>query len=111
MSRRTNPLTASPIIAVIDSVTHDIIFETKRIPQLGESMAGTSLVTAHEGKGANIAITTYRASHKRPNNDKVFGKSGVRVDEIRVYMNGAVGDDDIGPTAAYRIGRKENRCN
>ena len=96
-SRRANPLTASPIIAVVGSLTHDIIFETERIPRIGESMAGTSLATAHGGKGANIAIAAHRASHNRPKNDKVSGKSGVRDDDIRVYMNGAVGDDDIGP--------------
>ena len=104
-SRRANPLTASPIIAVVGSLTHDIIFETERIPQLGESVAGTSLATAHGGKGANIAIAAYRANHKRPKNDKVFGKSGLRDDEIRVFMNGAVGDDDIGPP--LRIGVEE----
>lgn len=96
-SRRTNPLTASPIIAVVGSLTHDIIFETERIPQLGESMAGTSLATANGGKGANIAIATYRASHKRPKNNKLSGKNVVEDDEIRVFMNGAVGDDNIGP--------------
>lgn len=96
-ARRSNPLTASPIIAVVGSLTHDIIFETERIPALGESVAGTSLVTAHGGKGANIAIAAYRASHKRPKNDKVSSKSAVKDDEIRVFMNGAVGDDDIGP--------------
>lgn len=96
-SRRTNPLKASPIIAVVGSLTHDIIFETERIPGLGESVASTSLATAHGGKGANIAIAAYRASHQRPKNDKVSSKSGVRDDDIRVFMNGAVGDDIIGP--------------
>lgn len=104
-SRRTNPLTASPIIAVVGSLTHDIIFETERIPQLGESMAAISLATAHGGKGANIAMAVYRASHNKPKNDKVSGKTVVRDDEISVFMNGAVGDDDIGPP--LRIGMEE----
>ena len=104
-SRRTNPLTASPIIAVVGSLTHDIIFETERIPQLGQSMAGTSLATAHGGKGANIAIAAYRSSHKKPKNGKLSGKNGIKNDEIRVFMNGAVGDDEIGPP--LRMGMEE----
>lgn len=88
---------ASPIIAVVGSLTHDIIFETERIPWPGESVAGTSLATAHGGKGANIAIAAYRASHKRPKNGKVSGISRVVDDEMHVFMNGAVGDDDVGP--------------
>ena len=96
-SRRANLLSASPIIAVVGGLTHDIIFETERIPELGQSMAGTSLTTAHGGKGANIAIAAYRASHKRPKNGKVSGKGNEKSDEIRVFINGAVGDDDVGP--------------
>ena len=107
-ARRTNPLRASPIVAVVGSLTHEIILETERIPRLGDSIAGTSLVTAHGGKGANIAIAAYRASHKKPKNDKVSSKSGVRDDEIRVFMYGAVGDDSIGPPLRYRTGREGN---
>ncbi|KAL9123642.1 MAG: hypothetical protein Q9217_006943 [Psora testacea] len=81
-SRRTNPLAASPIIAVVGSLTQDIIFETERIPQLA-----------------------YRASHETVKNDKESGKSGVRDSEIRVFMNGAVGDDEIGPALREKTGR------
>jgi ribokinase len=104
-ARRINPLASSPIIAVVGSLTHDNIFETERIPKLGESIPSTSLVTAHGGKGANIAIAAYRASHKRPKDGKVLNKSGVTDDEIRVFMNGAVGDDEHGPS--LRTGMEE----
>lgn len=95
-SRRTIALTASPIIAVVGSLTYDHIFETERIPKPGESIPSTSLINAHGGKGANIAVAAYRASHKRPKDNKVASKSSVSEGEIRVFLNGAVGGDELG---------------
>lgn len=72
----------------------DTVFETERMPDLGESMDAISLANYPGGKGANTAIATYRASHNKPTgNGAVQAREN---GEIRVFMNGAVGDDDFG---------------
>jgi hypothetical protein len=84
-SRRTNPLSTSPIIAVVGSVTKDIIFETERMPDLGQSVAGTTLATMHGGKGANIAIAAHRASRHRPKSDSIYdtaAKGAIKAGEM-----------------------------
>ena len=49
---------ASPIIAVVGGLNMDMIFETERMPNSGESMDGTSLANYPGGQGTNIAIAT-----------------------------------------------------
>jgi ribokinase len=91
-------MSSSPIIAVIGGLNMDMVFETERMPDFGESMDTMSLAYYPGGKGANTAIATYRASHNKPD-----GKGAVTRQEdekkngdIRVFMNGTVGDDDFG---------------
>ncbi|KKA22723.1 hypothetical protein T310_3266 [Rasamsonia emersonii CBS 393.64] len=87
-------MSSSPIIAVVGGLNMDTVFETERMPDLGESMDAISLANYPGGKGANTAIATYRASHNKPTgNGAVQAREN---GEIRVFMNGAVGDDDFG---------------
>lgn len=70
----------------------DIVLECERIPDQGESMDNF-----HGGKGANTAIAAFRATHQKSANGK-----GTAADEaetprnVRIHMNGAVGDDNFG---------------
>lgn len=81
---------AGPIISVVGGLNMDMIFETDRMPEIGESMDSTTLSTLPGGKGANTAIATYRASRSKAS------KGSDDKGNIRVFMNGAVGDDDFG---------------
>lgn len=87
----------------------DMIFEAKRMPNIGESIVASSLFTFPGGKGANMAIATCRACHFRPLTNKPQGVNGnVAVDlddrnNIRVFMNGAVGDDGFGTTLKMKL--------
>ncbi|KFY96116.1 hypothetical protein V498_02887 [Pseudogymnoascus sp. VKM F-4517 (FW-2822)] len=84
---------AGPTVAVVGGLNMDLIFETERMPDIGESMDCTTLASFPGGKGANTAIATYRACRSRPTSESkgIDNKSN-----IQVYMNGAVGDDDFG---------------
>ena len=84
---------AGPIIAVVGGLNMDLIFETERMPEIGESMDSSTLVSFPGGKGANTAIATCRASRSRPTSE---AKGSDNKSNVRVYMNGAVGDDDFG---------------
>ena len=86
----------------------DMILETERIPEQGESMDSLSWGNYPGGKGGNTAVATYRASHKKPRADgplstsaKSPTKNGKEEDpgsrrQVQVYMNGCVGDDEFG---------------
>ncbi|KAJ5755457.1 hypothetical protein N7533_005000 [Penicillium manginii] len=78
----------------------DMIFETERLPDIGESMDSTTLSNFPGGKGANTAIATYRASRSE-STKLAFGRAGQG--DIRVFMNGAVGDDDFGVVLKARL--------
>ena len=74
----------------------DVVMETERIPQVGESVVALSNEQLPGGKGANTAVAAYRGSHLEPKG----GSDAVNVDpevELRICMNGAVGDDSFGP--------------
>ncbi|MGI2032747.1 ribokinase [Rhizobium panacihumi] len=68
------------MITVLGSINMDLIATTPRLPQPGETVAGTSFSTAAGGKGANQALAARRAG------------SGVR-------MAGAVGEDEFAKPA------------
>ncbi|MDK9866713.1 MULTISPECIES: ribokinase [Staphylococcus] len=64
-------------IVVIGSSSIDLVVKTDVLPQAGETVMGNSFFTTTGGKGANQAVAAARLSNK-------------------VYMIGAVGDDDNG---------------
>lgn len=84
---------AAPIISVVGNLNMDMIFEVDRMPGVGESIDSRTLFTLPGGKGANTAIATYRASRPKPTSG---AKRGDDTSNIRVFMNGAVGDDEFG---------------
>ncbi|KAK1073043.1 hypothetical protein LTR33_010084, partial [Friedmanniomyces endolithicus] len=59
-------MSSSPIIAIVGGINMDLVYETERMPILGESMDALSLLTVPGGKGANTAISTYKAGHNNP---------------------------------------------
>ncbi|KAH7311519.1 Ribokinase-like protein [Stachybotrys elegans] len=91
---------AGPIVSVVGGLNMDLIFETERVPDVGESMDCSTLSRFPGGKGANTAIATYRASHPKPTGDSNGSDSK---GDIRVQMNGAVGDDDFGIILKTRL--------
>lgn len=95
---QSNSVPISPTIAVVGSLTHQIIFETERVPKLGESVACSSLKNLPGGKGANIAVAAYRCSNVKPSSLQTVEASRTGHGDIHVFMNGAVGDDELGPT-------------
>jgi ribokinase len=68
------------MITVLGSINMDLIATTERLPQPGETVAGSSFATAAGGKGANQALAARRAG------------SGV-------HMVGAVGEDGFATPA------------
>lgn len=96
-ARNSGSVRAYPTIAVVGSLAQETTFEVDRIPKVGEALQGRSFRESHGGKGANIAIAAYRASHKYSESDVAGGGSTAEgVNDIRVLLNGAVGDDEIG---------------
>ncbi|KAK6506382.1 hypothetical protein TWF506_011297 [Arthrobotrys conoides] len=91
---------ASRSIAVIGGLNMDMIYSVDRIPNVGESKDAMSLVQFPGGKGANTAVAAYRASHANPSQKgragRPGGSSSSAGDNIRVFMNGAVGRDAFG---------------
>lgn len=84
---------AGPIISVVGGLNMDMILETDRMSEVGESTDSRTLFTFPGGKGANTAIATYRASRPKPVSDTEGSED---TSNIRVFMNGAVGDDEFG---------------
>ena len=104
-SKRTSAVSASPIISVLGGLNFDLVYETERFPVLGESINAQTLHYFPGGKGLNTAIAAYRASHNRPTEgtskkvDHTFGEEG----DIRIFMGGAVGDDEFGQQLRQRM--------
>ncbi|MEM5495712.1 ribokinase [Hoeflea sp. AS16] len=73
------------MITVIGSVNMDLIATTPRLPEPGETVAGTDFTTAQGGKGANQALAAQRAG-------------------ASVKMCGAVGDDAFASEALALLG-------
>jgi ribokinase len=108
-----NMMLKSPIIAVVGGLNMDLVFQIERMPIQGESMDSRSLNYLPGGKGANTAVATYRASHDNPKSVeqsanvkagavKRSSRSG-RAEDVRVFMNGAVGGDDYGAQLKSRL--------
>ncbi|WP_105404182.1 ribokinase [Neorhizobium sp. T7_12] len=68
------------MITVLGSINMDLIATTERLPQPGETVAGSSFATAAGGKGANQALAARRAGSA-------------------VHMVGAVGEDGFATPA------------
>lgn len=75
----------------------DMVLEMDRIPDKDDSLDALSLDYFPGGKGANTAVAAYRASHNKPRGGgHTASSSGDTKNEIRVFMNGAVGNDAFG---------------
>ena len=66
-----------PTVVVLGSVNMDLVATMRRMPELGETVAGDGFVTAGGGKGANQAVALARLGA-----------------DVRIV--GKVGDDDFG---------------
>ena len=89
----------------------DLVFETERAPDKGESIDANSIAYYPGGKGANTAIALYRTSHTKPADTDAEiepddGSGMVDGHHINVYMNGTVGDDQFGVELKARLERQ-----
>lgn len=108
-------LNSGPLsVAVIGSIGLDSIHVVERMPENGESLNASSMRRLPGGKGANTAVAVYRASRNKPASEDNSERSdrevvretgqlspgGIGGDEndieIKVYMNGTVGNDETG---------------
>lgn len=102
-------MASSSIVAVVGGINMDLVFETERPPDRGESIDASSIFYLPGGKGANTAIALYRASHTKPVGDsntdinQVEENNAVKGHSIRVYMNGAVGNDQFGTQLKMKL--------
>ena len=115
---------APKTISIIGALDYDLIMVADRIPNAGESLPANGYMEALGGKGANTAIATYRACHKKAGevqgthgSDKTYRGPAIETPraafiedpvrtstitqikselEINVKMVGAVGDDKYG---------------
>ncbi|KAK6331730.1 hypothetical protein TWF718_002273 [Orbilia javanica] len=94
-------------IAIIGGLNMDMIYSVDRIPDVGESKDAISLVQCPGGKGANTAVAAYRASHFNPSQKGRVARQGASSssagDDIRVFMNGAVGRDAFGAQLTQQL--------
>ena len=86
------------IIVVVGGIILDLFISMPQLPAPGEVVLGTSLRRRSGGKGANMAIASYRTSHLNPTHSLAASSSADHGDEndVQVYLNGAVGDDEDG---------------
>jgi len=90
-------------ILVIGSSNYDIVLKTKKIPEAGETVMASGLLTGFGGKGANVAMTISRIGGDirlfTCLGDDVFGtlylnnlkKSGLDLSLIKVIKNSSTG--------------------
>ena len=105
---------SSRTIAVIGSLNQDMIVETVRIPESGETITSSSFSTHPGGKGANQAVAAYRTSHVNPKKSQrtenaASSMNGQEDIDIQVRMTGAVGRDEFGASLTHKLA--ENRLN
>lgn len=68
-------------IVIVGSISMDLVMETDRIAEAGETVFGTKFSMVPGGKGANQAVA--------------IGRLSLETDHIEIL--GAVGQDDFGP--------------
>ncbi len=76
-------------IAVLGSINMDLMVETPRLPQIGETILGNEIHYLPGGKGANQAVAAARLG-------------------IKTYLIGSIGKDAFGEDLAKRLGEEEN---
>ena len=101
-------MATTSIIAVVGGINMDLVYETERAPDKGESLNATSIAYHPGGKGANTAIALYRSSHVKPADTTATIKQDDRIGivdghHVRVFINGAVGDDQFGVELKARL--------
>jgi ribokinase len=110
-STRASSAAQPTIIAVIGGINMDLLMKVHRAPDVGESMDALSLAQLPGGKGANTAVAAYRASHRKPSEGNAAGgqdatgsaaRDRSQID-VKVCMNGAVGDDPYGTELKARL--------
>ncbi|KGD86450.1 ribokinase [Rhizobium sp. YS-1r] len=80
------------MITVLGSINMDLTATTERLPQPGETVAGTSFATAAGGKGANQALAARRAGSTvkmvgAVGEDNFAGPALVLLDEAKVDLS------------------------
>ncbi len=71
-------------IFIVGSINTDLVIQTPKMPQNGETITGSGFFTAHGGKGANQAVAAARLGGD-------------------VYFCGCVGKDDFGDSALQSL--------
>ncbi|KAL7275513.1 hypothetical protein RUND412_001537 [Rhizina undulata] len=85
-------------ITIVGSLNIDLVTETRRLPNPGETITAKSFQTFPGGKGANQAIAACRLSRDGPPSIEKDARGGeIGESGIRVKMIGAVGNDEFGP--------------
>ncbi|KAK6533275.1 hypothetical protein TWF694_002228 [Orbilia ellipsospora] len=79
-----------PIILVVGSLNTDLVTNTPRVPDAGETIQANSFATHFGGKGANQAVACARLSRLRTSQGIITAPS------TYVRMVGCVGNDDFG---------------
>lgn len=75
-----------PLVLVIGSLNTDLVTNTPRVPNAGETLTASSFSTGLGGKGANQAVACARLSRNANDQDVI----------ANVEMVGCVGDDEFG---------------
>ncbi|KAF3917992.1 Fructokinase-1 [Orbilia brochopaga] len=87
-----------PTILVVGSLNVDLVTNTPRVPEAGETIQAASFATYFGGKGANQTVACARLSRLKTENGIITAPSAY------VRMAGCVGDDEFG--AALKNGLK-----
>lgn len=83
------------IIEVVGSLNMDLVTVTPRVPGPGETVSATSFSTGFGGKGANQAVAAARLLRRGPDAEPAA--------HTKVYMTGAVGDDQFGKDFLHHL--------
>jgi len=75
-----------PFVLIVGSLNTDLVTNTPRVPDAGETLTASSFSTGLGGKGANQAVACARLSRNAKGQDVI----------VDVGMIGCVGDDDFG---------------
>ncbi|KAK6350338.1 hypothetical protein TWF696_006570 [Orbilia brochopaga] len=89
-----------PTILVVGSLNVDLVTNTPRVPDAGETIQAESFATYFGGKGANQTVACARLSRLKTENGIITAPS------TYIRMAGCVGDDEFG--AALKNGLKSD---